>query len=188
VISRPEVTLHIGGVHAAREPTMLKTVIGSCIAACLVDPLTRVGGMNHFMLPAPGRATEKLADPARFGIHAMELLIGAMQKAGAERNRLQGKIFGGGHVLRLPVNGDSVADRNVRFIEEFMVTEGIPVVSRDLGGYLPRRIHFCTDTGKVYVKRLGKQVARQARTEESTPLRLLETAVRRPGEVTLFHA
>jgi chemotaxis protein CheD len=188
VTARPEITLHIGGVHAARQPTVLKTVVGSCIAVCLVDASAHVGGMNHFMLPAPGRGTTTPADPARFGIHAMELLIGAMQKAGAERYRLQGKIFGGGHVLRLPLSGESVAERNIRFIESFMVTEGIAVVSRDLGGYLPRRIHFHSDTGKVYIKRLGQQTLRQARTEESTHLRLLDGAARRAGEVILFHA
>jgi hypothetical protein len=69
-----------------------------------------------------------------------------------------------------------------------MVTEGIAVVSRDLGGYLPRRIHFHSDTGKVYIKRLGQQTLRQARTEESTHLRLLDGAARRAGEVILFHA
>jgi chemotaxis protein CheD len=187
VTARPEVTLHIGGVYAARVPTVLKTVVGSCIAVCLVDPLARVGGMNHFMLPSPGRGAAWLADPARFGIHAMELLIGAMQKSGAERHRLQGKVFGGGHVLRLPMNGNGVAERNVRFIEEFMVTEGIEVVSRDLGGYLPRRLHFYSDTGKVYVKRLGQQTLRQARTEDGTHLRMLD-ATRRPGEVILYDA
>jgi len=188
VTPRLEVTLHIGGVHAARQPTLLKTVVGSCVTVCLVDPLTHVGGMNHFMLPAPGHSTATPSDPARFGIHAMDLLIGAMQKAGAERHRLQGKLFGGGHVLRLPMNGDGVAERNIRFIDEFMVTEGIPVVSRDLGGYLPRRIHFHSDTGKVYVKRLGQQTLREARTEESAHLRMLAGAVRRPGEATLFNA
>ena len=186
--TRLEVTLHIGGVHAARQPTVLRTVVGSCVAVCLVDPLTRVGGMNHFMLPAPGRGTEKPQNPARFGIHAMDLLIAAMQKAGAERHRLQGKVFGGGHVLALPINGDGIAERNIRFIDEFMVTEGIPVVSRDLGGYLPRRIHFHSDTGKVYVKRLGQQTLRQARTEESAHLRMLDGAARRPGEATIFNA
>jgi chemotaxis protein CheD len=188
VTSRPEITLHIGGVYATREPTVLKTVVGSCIAVCLMDPVTQVGGMNHFMLPAPGRGTASAADQARFGIHAMELLIGAMQKAGAERYRLQGKVFGGGHVLRLPLSGESVADRNVRFIESFMVTEGIAVVSRDLGGYLPRRIHFHSDTGKAYIKRLGQQTVRQARTEESTHLRMLDGSARRSGEVILFNA
>jgi chemotaxis protein CheD len=187
VTVRPEITLHIGGVHATAQPTVLRTVVGSCIAVCLVDPVAKVGGMNHFMLPSPGRGNDTPTDPARFGVHAMELLIGAMQKAGADRPRLTGKLFGGGHVLKLPVNGDGVAERNVRFIEEFMAVEGIPVVSRDLGGYLPRRLHFCTDTGKVYVKRLGQQTLRQARTEESAHLRLLEGAARRSGEVTLFH-
>ncbi|HEU5320314.1 MAG TPA: chemotaxis protein CheD [Methylomirabilota bacterium] len=184
---RAEMTIHIGGVHATRQPMVLKTVVGSCVAVCLMDPVTHVGGMNHFLLPGPSRSDDPY-DPARFGVHAMDLLIGAMQKAGAERRRLHAKVFGGGHVLLLPANVESVPERNIRFIEEFMATEAIPVVSRDLGGYLPRRIHFCTDTGKVFVKRLGQQTLRQTRTEESAHLKALGRTTRRFGEVTLFDA
>ena len=186
-MTRPEVTLHIGDIHVTRDPTMVKTVVGSCIAVCLFDSVSRVGGMNHFMLPSPGHGDDGALDRARFGIHAMDLLIGGMQKLGADRRRLQAKVFGGGHVLMLPQHAESVPERNIRFIEEFMTTEAIPVLSRDLGGYLPRRVHFCTETGKVYVKRLGQQTLRQTRTEEKEHLRTLGRSAR-AGEVTLFNA
>ncbi|HCE6098490.1 hypothetical protein ACEPU1_33790 [Pseudomonas aeruginosa] len=81
--------------RVSSEPVALATVLGSCVAACLYDPTACIGGMNHFMLPdaAPGDGS------ARYGAHAMELLINALLKAGALRQRLQAKVFGGGNVL-----------------------------------------------------------------------------------------
>jgi chemotaxis protein CheD len=181
----PEVTIHIGGVHASAAPTLIKTVVGSCIAVCLIDPVACVGGMNHFMLPAPAPDREESTDRARFGVHAMDLLVGAVQKLGGQRRRLQAKIFGGGHVLQIPRHAESVPERNIRFINEYMIAEGIPVLSRDLGGYLPRRIHFATDSGKVQVKRLGAQTLRQTRTEEREHMRTLRV-LPADGDVVLF--
>jgi chemotaxis protein CheD len=182
----PEVTIHIGGIHASAAPTIVKTVVGSCIAVCLIDPVACVGGMNHFMLPAPAPDREESVDRARFGVHAMDLLVGALQKLGGQRRHLQAKIFGGGHVLQIPRHAESVPERNIRFINEYMVAEGIPVLCRDLGGYLPRRIHFATATGKVQVKRLGAQTLRQKRTEEREHMRALRT-VREDGNVLFFN-
>jgi len=185
VVERPEVTIHIGQVYATREPTIIKTILGSCIAACLLDPVARVGGMNHFMLPAPANGSGT-GDGSTFGIHAMDLLIGAVQKAGGDRRRIQAKLFGGGHVLRMGAIGNSVPERNIQFIEEFVRTEGIAVASRDLGGYLPRRIHFYTDTGKVLVKRLGQHMLRQTQTEEKEHIRAIAQVAPSFGEITLF--
>jgi chemotaxis protein CheD len=186
VLERPEVTIHIGQVYVTREPTIIKTILGSCIAACLIDPVARVGGMNHFMLPAPGNGSGHRVDHSQFGVHAMDLLVGAIQKAGGDRRRLQAKLFGGGHVLQIAGNGPSVPEQNIHFIEEFMKAERITVASRDLGGYLPRRIHFYTDSGKVYVKRLGQRMLRETRTEEREALRMIGQEASHFGEVTLF--
>src|SRR5262249_38594660 len=99
---------------------------------------------------------------------------------------IQAKLFGGGHVLRMEATGNSVPERNIHFIEEFVRAEGISVVSRDLGGYLPRRIHFYTDTGRVLVKRLGQHVLRQTRTEEKEHMRAIAQDPAGFGEITLF--
>jgi chemotaxis protein CheD len=142
--------------------------------------------MNHFMLPASGTGCEPPVEPGRYGIHAMDLLIGAMQKAGADRRRLVAKVFGGAHVLLAPEQGASIPERNIQFIESFMRTEGIPVASSDVGGYLPRRIHLHSDTGLVYVKRLGTTALRQAQVEERTHLTVMRSEPVRSGGITLF--
>src|SRR5262245_44710338 len=107
---RPEVTLYIGDLRASAEPLLIKTLLGSCIAVTLWDPDTGAGGMNHFMLPraftGPG------PDSSRFGVHAMDLLIGGVMKAGGDRRRFVAKVFGGGHVLGLPDVEDSVPRQN----------------------------------------------------------------------------
>ncbi len=182
--AREEVTIYIGGVFATREATVIKTMVGSCITACLRDPIARIGGMNHFMLPVPcnGGAGEELS---RFGIHAMELLIGQIQKLGGERARLQAKVFGGGHVLNLPDAVETVPRQNVRFIREFLTTEGIPLVSHDLGGRVARQVLFQVHSGKVLLKRLGRTdfqaaVKEAVRQWQPPPEKVCY------GEITLF--
>ncbi len=144
-------SIHIGGVFASVAPYVVRTVLGSCIAVCLRDPVTKVGGMNHFMLPA-GAANSLI--PTSFGVHAMELLINRCMGLGADRNRLEAKVFGGGHVLRIKESDDNVPAVNIKFAREFLCTEGIPIVSQDLGGYSAREVYFFTDSGRTVLRRL----------------------------------
>lgn len=158
-----EVSIHIGGVFASREPTVVRTVLGSCVSACLFDPLTRIGGMNHFLLPE-GDGDEGL--PTRYGIHAMEVLINEVMKLGGERRRLHAKVFGGGHVLHMERGGMGVPERNVFFIKQFLATEGIPILSQRLGGVHPLQVYFFTHTARVLVKPLGKDTAKEVVVQE----------------------
>ena len=183
---KAEVAIHVGGVYATREPTIIRTLLGSCVAVCLFDPVARVGGMNHFMLPGPTPGREDPLDYTRFGVHAMDCLIGALQKAGGDRRRARAKVFGGGNVLEISRNGDSVAQRNIQFIDAFLRTEDIPVVGRDLGGQLGRQLYFHTDTGKVYVRRLRDGGPRRLRTEELAQAEALAQTAPRFGDVLLF--
>ena len=185
-VERRESVVHIGGVYTTREPTILKTVLGSCIAVCLADPMAGVGGMNHFMLPVPGAEGDDRVGAPRFGVHAMDLLIGGMLKAGADRRRLEARIFGGATLMGLPENGRSVGQRNIQFIEEFMRFEDLVVVGRDLGGHLPRQVRFHTDTGKAYVRRLGRHTLQLTRVEEREHLRHMQRRGLQFGEITLF--
>ncbi len=176
-------TINIGGLHASRDPMLLDTVLGSCIAACLYDPVFGIGGMNHFMLPEgadPGNPTS-----ARYGVNAMELLISELMKLGADRRRFQAKVFGGGHVLKIRESLDGVPQRNIDFVRQFLETEQIPVVKEDVGGYQPRRVLFHTHTGKVYLKYLGNNEA--ARTAEEEMVYLISLKKQKlDGDVTLF--
>ncbi|HEY6879367.1 MAG TPA: chemotaxis protein CheD [Polyangiales bacterium] len=161
-----DVTLRIGGVFASQRAGVIRTVLGSCIAVCLFDPVSRVGGMNHFMLPRL-IAEEPSPRPTVFGVQAMEVLIGAMQRLGARRDRMVAKLFGGAHVLQTSESASSVPARNVAFIEAYMRDERMEVTAHDLGGYLPRCIHFHPHNGKAFVRRMGSATLDELRLEES---------------------
>ncbi|MGH8078467.1 MAG: chemoreceptor glutamine deamidase CheD [Lysobacter sp.] len=132
------------------RPVALVTLLGSCVAACLYDPSLALGGMNHFMLPG-GAGND--ATCARYGAHAMELLINDLLKRGARRKKLLAKVFGGGNVLN-GFHADPIGTRNARFILEYLAAENIPVMAQDLGDIHPRKVGFFVQTGRTMVKRL----------------------------------
>jgi chemotaxis protein CheD len=107
--------------------------------------------MNHFLLPYGSSAD---GEGSRYGIHAMELLINECMRHGADRRNLEAKVFGGGHVLKMGTSAIDVASSNIRFINEFLDVEAIPVLKRDVGGVAPREVYFYTDTGRVLLRRL----------------------------------
>lgn len=132
------------------DETALVTVLGSCVAACIRDPLLRLGGMNHFLLP--DGSTDDGAN-ARYGSYAMELLINALLKRGASRTRLEAKVFGGANVLK-GFTSNPVGTRNAEFVRRYLDAERIPVLAEDLCGIHPRKVFFFARTGKVMVQRL----------------------------------
>lgn len=130
------------------EDVLVMTTLGSCIAACLWDRNARVGGMNHFMLP------EGSGDSGRYGSYAMELLINEMMKRGATRQTMEAKIFGGGAVIS-GMNSINVGERNTQFVTDYLKTEHIPIVSKDVLDVYPRKVCFLPASGKAMVKRLA---------------------------------
>lgn len=179
----PRITIHIGGVRASRDPLLIDTVLGSCIAACLYDPEAGIGGMNHFMLPEGVDPSNP--NSARYGIYAMELLISELMKLGGRRSRFRAKVFGGGHVLRIRESASGVPQRNIEFVRRFLETEQIPIERQDVGGYQPRRILFQTDTGRAFLKYLGHQDAERTAEEEMVYLISLKRR-KLEGDVELF--
>ena len=139
--------IHVGqGEHhvTSDRSVMLTTILGSCVAMCLRDPDTGVGGMNHFLLPeGDGAGTDA---GRRYGAYAMELLINDVLKAGARRDRLQAKLFGGG---RMFASLKDVGLANADFAERFLRDEGIPVVGGSLRGMGGRRLHYWPSTGRA---------------------------------------
>lgn len=138
-----------GEYFVTNHEMVIMTVLGSCIAACIWDPQVRVGGMNHFMLPEGGDDTS-----GRYGSFAMELLINEMIKLGARRESMQAKVFGGAQVMH-GFTTMNVGERNTRFVLDYLQTERIAVVSRDVLDIYPRKVCFFPVTGKAMVKRLA---------------------------------
>jgi chemotaxis protein CheD len=136
-----------GEYHVSRDERLaITTLLGSCVAACINDPVARVGGMNHFLLPGEDSASPLAT---RHGVHLMELLINGLLKLGAARHRLEAKLFGGARTMN--VLGDFGA-ANARFAQEFLRREGIPVTGGSLGGETGRRIQFWPVDGRVRQK------------------------------------
>lgn len=185
-MGKREVNIHIGEFFASNEPAVIHTILGSCVAVCLYDPVAKVGGMNHILLP--GRAHLKAFDmPARFGINAMELLINALMSEGADRRRIVAKVFGGARIIPGISREFRVGAKIISFILRFLKNERIRVVTRDLGGEQTRKIYFHTDTGTVFLKRLkiGKSYAEIA-LEERKKLEKIRKEAEREDNVTLF--
>jgi chemotaxis protein CheD len=141
-----------GEYYVTKRDMVLVTVLGSCVAACIRDRLTGIGGMNHFMLP-DDKNTSPVAAAARYGSYAMEMMINQLLKAGAQRSNLEAKIFGGGNVLRgFTVN--NVGERNVDFARQYLKDEKIRVVAESLLDIYPRKIYFFPASGRVMLKKL----------------------------------
>ena len=142
-----------GEYYVTGRDMLLVTVLGSCVAACIRDPKTGLGGMNHFMLPESGDRNDVLSSSMRYGGYAMEVLVNQLVKMGANRARLEAKVFGGGAVLRgfTTVN---VGERNSEFVLEYLETERIKVVSQDLMGLYPRKVYYFPASGRVMVRKL----------------------------------
>ena len=136
---------------------VLTTVLGSCVSACLRDTSAGIGGMNHFMLPdGEGSASRDSAAAMRYGAYAMEMLLNELIKAGARRERLEAKVFGGGAVLA-NMTMLSIGKRNADFVLRYLQLEQIRIAAQDLRGGLPRRINYFPANGRVTVRKLVKQ-------------------------------
>jgi chemotaxis protein CheD len=175
-----------GGFAIASYPDqILGTLLGSCVSACICDPFSGIGGLNHFLLPSRYETQGgNDRDAARYGVHAMEMLINELQKLGANRARLQAKLFGGAHIVDVS-SGDSVGARNQKFATEFLDREGITITATNLGGSHARRIFFRPTLDKVLVMIPERSAIQKVKVAESQLRRRLPTRSE-TGQVELF--
>lgn len=158
-----------GEHHVADDPnTVLTTILGSCIAACIWDPKIGVGGMNHFLLPGDGMEGRhnQTGDAMRFGVHAMELLVNGLLRRGAVRSRLQAKLFGGARMIK---GLTDIGELNARFAEKFLAREGIALVGGSLRGEQGRRIQFWPVGGRARQVLLAKETESILLAERNRP-------------------
>jgi chemotaxis protein CheD len=172
--------------YVTTDELMISTVLGSCVAACIRDPQTGVGGMNHFMLPE-GDSQSPASATMRYGAFAMEVLINEVLKAGGARERLEAKVFGGGAVLSA-MQQMNIGERNGQFVLNYLKTEGIPVLARDLGDVFARRVSYFPRDGRVMVRKMNSHTRAGeiiAKREVAVAQTLQEKAAAKP-KVELF--
>ncbi|NPA72324.1 MAG: chemoreceptor glutamine deamidase CheD [Gammaproteobacteria bacterium] len=173
-----------GEFYITKENERIETVLGSCIAACVRDPIAGVGGMNHFMLPVDkntARATE-VSNANRYGNYAMENLVNALLSSGAKRERLEFKLFGGGRIMSSMTN---IGWYNIGFAFDYIYTEGFKLVSQDIGDIYPRKVLYYPITGRVRVRRLNAMHNQSLADQENSYINTIES---KPveGDVELF--
>ena len=148
---RVQVYLHAGQLFAASAPTVISTVLGSGVAVCLHDPVSRVGGMNHYLLPLH---VDREHSP-RFGTVAVPALVDAMLKAGASRGAIVAKVFGGASVIGASGSrGRRLGEENALLALRLLEEARIPVLDHDVGGSRGRKVVFFADEGTAWVRQL----------------------------------
>ena len=158
---------------------VLTTLLGSCVAACMRDPVAGVGGMNHFLLPG-GRSQGADREAQRHGVHAMELLVNALLSRGARRDRLEAKLFGG---ARLVDGLTDVGRQNAEFAERFLADEGIRHTGGSLRGEHGRKIQYWPASGRARQSLMERESIQVFDVERRIrPVRPVESA----GDVDLF--
>jgi len=153
------------GGWAVESARPIATLLGSCVAVCLWDPVLRIGGMNHFMLPRKLREHPAAdIDILLGGDVAMQALLHGMLARGAQRSRLEAKAFGGGTVVATLAH-TSIGRRNVEFARESLARENVPLVASDVLGQWSRKLVFDPTSGKAFCRRGEEIPARLAQAE-----------------------
>ena len=145
------VYLHAGDLYTSRDPSQVITILGSCVAVCLWDRLTHVAGINHFMLPHDVGQQSGTLRYANFSISELLRRVGEL---GAERRRMEAKLFGGACVLSSNQNGRDLGSKNVEVARERLSQERIKIVAEDVGGNHGRKLVFRTWDGSALVKKV----------------------------------
>ncbi len=187
------VSLSPAEYYASGESVIISTLLGSCVAACLFDPSTRIIGMNHFLLGNRRYARDlpvSGTEAGRYGLHAMELLINEMMRLGANRKNLRAKAFGGAMIMNNPSEAGNfvcVGEVNARFVREFLANEGIPLLAEDLGGPRGRVIHFANGDFSVLVRKIERlRSERLARRDRAVWQRAIERQEKAAPSVDLW--
>jgi len=160
---------------SARVDDELTTILGSCVATCLFDPVAKVGGMNHFLLPEPPDSHDPAQIDVHYGVFLMEILINDMLLQGASKSRMKAHLYGGAN---LRAGMAPIGTANADFARVFLSHERIPLVKEDLGGNCARRVEFRPATGKVRCRVVENRLA-----SETTPA---PRPTRSGGDVELF--
>jgi chemotaxis protein CheD len=140
-----------GDLVVATQPDVLFTVLGSCVSVCLWHAERKIAGMNHFVFPGRGDATQR---GPRFGSDAVAGLLERMLGAGAEPSRTVAKVFGGARIPEVRADHLSISSENVRVALDLLGAAGVHVAASDLGGHRGRKVLFDTATGDVWMKYL----------------------------------
>lgn len=147
--------LYPSTIYASSTPCIVSTILGSCVAICLFDPILRIGGINHFMLPLWNG--QGLASP-KYGNIAIEKLVEKMYYLGSKKGNLVAKVFGGGEVIETKIRQFNIGERNIIIAVEMLENLRIPIMAKSVGGKFGRKIQYDTHLGEVKQRFIEKSI------------------------------
>lgn len=163
-MSKIIIEIHSGQYYVSdNADEVITTLLGSCVSVCLYDAQRGIGGMNHFMLPHIRIKGDRDEPDARYGRHAMDLLIQGILDMGGRRERLQAKVFGGGEMIR--TDQYNVARENVEYACSYLENMGIPILAMDIGGNYGRKLYYQLSDHQVFVRKNIVAVGRNTNFE-----------------------
>ncbi len=155
-MNEPLINVGVAQVRFGQSPSVLRTILGSCVGICVYDRMKKIGGLAHILLPSDntgGKFPEKYADTA------IPLLVERLIKDGARKEFMSAKIAGGASMFKFSptVSLGQIGDRNVEETLKVLEKLGIPVLEKDVGGNTGRVIDFFLNDGHLKVKAAGQE-------------------------------
>lgn len=165
-----------GQYYVTKNSEAIATILGSCISVCIRDPDLGLGGMNHFLLPGGNAASvhDEIIERkpcARYGIHAMDMLVKDLVYHGAERRNLEVKVTGGGKLISA---SSDIGDHNIAFVREYLAINNLSIHAEDVGDSFPRKVLYFPDTGRLLIKKLRDTSLDHIRRREDKFLHKIE--------------
>jgi chemotaxis protein CheD len=155
---KKNIEVNIAEVKIVRSPDVLVTRgLGSCLGITIYDPLKKIGGMAHAMLPDIDVAKVK-SNPARFVNSVIRKMVEDLEKEGGFRSRFVAKIFGGAHMFSF-ISADNilnVGQKNIDTAIEVFKDLGVKVGAQETGGSFGRTIEFNLENGMVHVHTISQ--------------------------------
>lgn len=182
------VNINPGEYFVSNEEIIISTVLGSCVAVSFHDPVNRIGGLNHFMLPGNvNKDNFYMTESGKYGMFAMELVVNDLIKKGAQRRNLIAKVFGGGSVLRTTESyTGKIPKDNIEFAFKYLETENFRIETSDVGGRHARKILYFPVTNKILLKRITGNLITAVEEEEEEYLTKIKKQTAKKNEATLF--
>lgn len=140
-----------------QSPGVLTTIgLGSCVGIALYDPITKISGLVHIMLPYSSKISNN-TNKLKFADTGIEILIELMEEHGANHKRMISKIAGGAQMFSSKINSDimNIGNRNTIATKEVLNKLKIPIIAEDIGGNYGRTIEFYSEDGSLLVKTIG---------------------------------
>ncbi|MCL6583801.1 MAG: chemotaxis protein CheD [bacterium] len=156
VLDLPTINLLPGELYIAKQPSIISTLLGSCVSICLYAPAFKVGAMCHCLLPLYSARSSR-EETFKYVDQAIRYMVNKMKEMNIPQDKIMAKIFGGADML-LKLNDHpslSIGRQNIEVAKAILQEYRIPIEKEDTGGSSGRKIFFLSSTGKVWVKRIS---------------------------------